>query len=388
MKHSFSMTIQIVLWTDAAVSGAQAWDAPVAVTPSTVWKIQRSSNPSSMYHLLYAASAVSANDIFAVGTYRDPEGAYVPLAEHWDGSSWSATIPPEGPCGDFTETTPLTAVAAISSNDAWAVGYCTYPGQKLIVHWDGKAWTEVSAPEACKFTSSFLSGVTAFSPTDVWAVGGYRSLSGDCGAGFYRPLTLHWDGSNWKVIPPQLPTQASFFFTAVAGTSSSDLWAVGTTDAQAPVIEHWDGSEWKMVNSPGSKIEFTGIVALTPTNAWAVASNVACQGGCKTPLIEHWDGSIWSIVSAPKGKSSRNVAAIAAASPNDIWAVGSSGSNPPVSTLTLHWDGQRWSVVPSPPHGQAQLFGVTALPTGDVWAVGFRYGEPVLKTLVLTKTGK
>jgi hypothetical protein len=83
---------------------------------------------------------------------------------------------------------------------------------------------------------------------------------------------------------------------------------------------------------------------------------------------------------APKGNVARNMSAIAAASSNDIWAVGSTGDT---FSFTLHWDGKRWSEIPSPPHGAAGLSAVTALRGGDAWAVGSTFGGPNVKTLVL-----
>jgi hypothetical protein len=350
------------------------------------WTVQPSQNPSSHINVLNSVSAVSPTDAFAVGIYREPEGVDVPLVEHWDGSSWKATIPPEGRCGDNPDFNFLESVAAVSSNDAWAVGGC---GLKLILHWNGNGWNEVSAPNPCEFTSTFLSGVTAFSRNDVWAVGHWKSAGQPCGDGFYRPLALHWDGSRWKNFPVQLATQSNSLFLAVAGTSSRDVWAVGQADQPKPpflpatLVEHWNGSRWTVVNSPGSNIELTGVVALTPNNAWAVGqyldcNNHPCQN--KIPVIEHWDGSTWTMFPAPKGNVARNMSAIAAASSKDIWAVGSTGDN---FSFTLHWDGKRWSEIPSPPHSVAGLSGVTALRGGDAWAVGSRLDGPNVKTLVL-----
>jgi hypothetical protein len=369
------------------------------VVAANGWKVQPSSNPSNHSNVLNSVSAVSPTVAFAVGIFSEPEGVFVPLAEHWDGSSWKATIPPDTRCGENTDIgTLLESVAAVSSNDAWAVGGCS--GLKVILHWDGKGWNEVSAPQPCQFAATFLSGVTAISRNDVWAVGHWRAAGQPCrggGDGFYRPLTLHWDGSRWKVFSVQLATQSNSFFLAVAGTSSRDVWAVGETDLpgnQPPgtLVEHWDGSRWTVVNSPGLNIELTGVVALTPKNAWAVGHYLDCNNHrCQDqiPVIEHWDGSTWTMFPAPKGKSARSLAAIAAVSPNDIWAVGSTGDLTPHFSLTLHWDGKRWSEIPSPPHGEADLSGVTALRGGDVWAVGSRLDDQNnVKTLVLFRSKK
>ena len=65
---------------------------------------------------------------------------------------------------------------------------------------------------------------------------------------------------------------------------------------------------------------------------------------------------------------------VVALSPTDAWAVGLTQDQLRVTvrTLTLHWDGVSWSVVPSPNPGPEYnaLDGVAGLAGGDVWAVG------------------
>ena len=86
------------------------------------------------------------------------------------------------------------------------------------------------------------------------------------------------------------------------------------------------------------------------------------------------------------GKGSNSLAAIAARSANDVWAVGYyddiTGAIPLRRTLVEHWNGTAWSVVASPnpgtgdnwlrsvvaPAGTTQVFAVRDLGGGD--AVG------------------
>lgn len=75
------------------------------------------------------------------------------------------------------------------------------------------------------------------------------------------------------------------------------------------------------------------------------------------------------------------LAALAAISPTDVWAVGKltkGNSDPQVTTLTEHWNGTRWAVVPAPDVASSiqpgqpgdLLAGVSAASNRDVWAVG------------------
>jgi hypothetical protein len=82
---------------------------------------------------------------------------------------WSI-VPSEyvGPSSDA-----LYAVAAISSDDGWAVGtQSPAGGNALIERWDGNAWTAVAPPSVNGYSIG-LSDVAAVSATDVWAVGDY-----------------------------------------------------------------------------------------------------------------------------------------------------------------------------------------------------------------------
>jgi hypothetical protein len=58
----------------------------------------------------------------------------------------------------------LFAASASSPNDIWAVGQST-------IHFDGTSWTAFSAPMIEGDNNSFLQGVVAISPTLAWAAG-------------------------------------------------------------------------------------------------------------------------------------------------------------------------------------------------------------------------
>jgi hypothetical protein len=58
----------------------------------------------------------------------------------------------------------LFAASASSPNDIWAVGQST-------IHFDGTRWTAFPAPMIKGDNNSFLQGVVAISPTLAWAAG-------------------------------------------------------------------------------------------------------------------------------------------------------------------------------------------------------------------------
>ena len=143
--------------------------------------------------------AIAANDIWFVGDWLEfpPSSAAQKraLAMHWNGSSFTVHDTP------FFDNAPigghgLTAVSAVSSNDVWAVGGGhdgDYVGFSYIVHWDGSQWTYRPGPTAG--SSQRWRDVHAVAANDVWAIGEYDDASG------YHGLFAHWDGSSWTRLP-------------------------------------------------------------------------------------------------------------------------------------------------------------------------------------------
>jgi hypothetical protein len=184
------------------------------------------------------------------------------------------------PCGT------LTAIAAISSTDIWAVGTNTNVGTtgtlgSLIEHWNGHIWKSVPAPTA---VGSTLRAVAAVSSSDVWAVG-----SG---------VIMHYDGRQWSITP----TQQHFDLHAVAAISANNLWAVGTGSSHnmaVAQIVHWDGTQWRAAAIPTiPNSSLLGVAAVSADDVWAVgefAPNVM------KPLLLHWNGAVWRTVAFPPG---------------------------------------------------------------------------------------
>ena len=250
------------------------------------WKQVRSPDPGGRKaeDMLDGVAAFSASSAWAVGV-----ASLKPLIEHWNGRAWQRVASPSlrpGIRGD------LTAVAAPSSSDAWAVGVA---GRKpLLEHWNGKTWKLVSTPD--RFRDVQLSGVTATSPSNVWAVGTYEGAGG---AGHL--LTEHWNGQGWRILPIANPggTESEPIFGQVAAASPKDAWAVGSYSIgieNFPFFEHWNGKAWKQIPAPDSGLLY-GVAAVSATSAWAVGSYN--PGRLPQTLIEQWNGKGWTQVPSP-----------------------------------------------------------------------------------------
>lgn len=181
----------------------------------------------------------------------------------------------------------LNGVAAVSEDDVWAVGQSTNVPQtisrNLALHWDGSTWSVVSTPDVeaqagADRVSNALTAVEAVATDDVWAVGHYEEAGFDVeGAPSYRPLVLHWDGVRWSVVP--LPEVAFGQLSGITAVSRDDVWAVGSASADRrvgfagsrPLLLHWDGEEWSRVPEPdGSSGSLASITATSSRELWAV----------------------------------------------------------------------------------------------------------------------
>src|SRR5437773_2525406 len=250
----------------------------------SAWSIVATPNAPMDWSRLYGVAATSSNDVWAVGASRDV--ASVPgrtLIEHWDGSAWSI-VPSPSPGAVVNE---LRAVATLSTNDAWAVGFCAgwYRSSTLILPWDGGSWGRVPSPTPnAELASNELYGIAAFSADDIWAVG----VSGNS-SNPYAPLAVHWDGAAWSAISTDGLGGGGYgsFFRSVSGTSSGDLLAVGATVFDAGLeggirhvafAAHWDGAAWTQITDftfldPGeyySSSNFYGVTTVASDFGWVV----------------------------------------------------------------------------------------------------------------------
>lgn len=343
---------------------------------------------------LYGVDAVSANDVWAVGsTAPQDAGGSVAVTMHWDGNKWHR-VPGPVSISDPMHNSHLNGVVALSSNDVWAVGYWltganTPQAQEhtLTMHWDGTAWSVRDGPDnplpdshaPNELSRHRLYAVTGFSGGEAWAVGGQ---------GTPQTLIERWDGAEWNIVPSVDPGLAYNVLLDIDASSPDDIWAVGNYDVALPylrytssLVEHWDGSRWSVVPSPNvttSENRLHGVEAISPTDVWAVGIMGVGGSGDYSTLTMHWNGEEWSIIPSPDatetGRGDNSLSDVAAASPDDVWAVGSAYplSNTPNRGIIEHWNGEEWSLVPPPDTGDedVSLTSVAVIASDDVWAVG------------------
>jgi hypothetical protein len=233
--------------------------------------------------------------------------------EHFNGTSWQA-VP--GPAGNFSaDPVEVTALAALSPTDVWAVGTQNSEGSgepgtlNMAAQWNGKVWTVVPTPNLGNSVSQSdePTGITAISADDVWA----------------------------------------------SGVEFTGCQAAATAGSRTPVLP------LALRLRPGGLRRLTG-----------------ATGQCLVPYVLHWDGTTWSLITTPDpGAFGAALEGITALSASDIWAVGQTQTSVsgPLGTLTEHFNGTSWSVVTSPDPGKAgadELFAVASPGGGQLDAVG------------------
>jgi len=180
------------------------------------------------------------------------------------------------------------------------------------------------------------------------------------------------------------------------------LWGTppGGGDPPATVAECGD---WVTVDSPNPPTAIDSrlhaVEVISPWDVWAVGNSLrhvpGISGNDQFSLAMHWNGADWSIVPAPSpspaaGLTWIDLHAVAAADPNDVWAVGQKndvglGGFVGTHVMALHWDGTDWTEIelPDPDPASSPLQGasgdklhdVAAIAPDDVWMVGswFRF---------------
>lgn len=342
-----------------------------ATVPCDGWDLVATPNVGNSVTRLTAVTAVSANDAWAVGLWRDNPAGRGPVALRWNGAAWNvAELPNTSHLGSYPET---EGVDAAPNGDIWFVGNVTttYPTYNLplVLRRRGETWDAVGTvtlrpqtvyPFAAR--GGLLYEVDALAADDVWAVGSAVGF-GDGGATSV-PLAVHWNGSGWSDVDVPRVANRHHELSDVVAISHDDVWAVGNyrnvAGAFHAITYHWNGQSWSHVDSPIEHMAGDGdledVVATGPNDVWAI-------GGVNGAVVlMHWDGSQWSLATAPPNSG----ASLAAVGPNDLWASGWNGF--------WHWDGATWADVSTSVPGASYVIrsgGMEIVGDCDIWCAGF-----------------
>ena len=275
---------------------------------SEEWKEQTTPNPSGAPESeLVGVSCTSSAACMAVGSYVNGSGVAVPLAESWNGTSWSIQEPlaPAEAKGSG-----LFDVSCTSSTACTAVGaYESSTGAFLMLaeSWNGTSWSIKETPAPTGTTVSQLVGVSCTSSSACTAVGEFVS------SGKWRPLAETWNGTAWSAQELVIPTEGTLpFLEGVSCTSSSACEAVGSYNSSHEgtlvLAERWNGTAWSLQSTPkpsGSGLSKLLGVSCTSSTSCTGVGYYSTELAGEVTLGEHWNGTEWSILatSNPAGAS-------------------------------------------------------------------------------------
>lgn len=238
------------------------------------WRVVATPNLGDSANELEGVHAVASDDVWAVGFGNDPGGfAGHAIALHWNGKAWRLhDLTPKG-----AHHSDLLAVTAVSANDVWAVG--SQDGNTLVEHFDGTSWRVIPSPNG-EGDDSVLSGVVALGPQDVWAVGASESSGGPGVEKGDGTLAMHWDGTSWRVVPSPNGPHAGNALLNVIAFGPDDVWAAGYSYDDLEVtaqtlMAHWDGTSWRLVKTPNPGPDYNvldGLAGLDAKHLWAIGA--------------------------------------------------------------------------------------------------------------------
>jgi hypothetical protein len=283
-------------------------------------------------------------------------GGFVTPGEARASSSAWYQVYQAGASGSFFQT------AAVSKNNIWAVGDTyTRAGKTIyrpfIRHFNGSSWQAITIPGASGSTADWVSASAA---SNVW-VGGLNNRS------TATTVVYRWNGVRWAKIPmPKLT-----FLQGVVALAPNNVWAFGSSGTVGYDIFHWNGSRWRYYLADYINFIPQGISASAPNNVWV--SGFAYSGSKQVVAAYRWDGRAWHPVRMPHPVFDNAGPDVTAVSPSNVWL----GWYDNTSAHALHWNGHRWYSVTATyyadpadivPDGQGGYwFGPQAIFTGSTW---------------------
>jgi len=309
------------------VTLAEVWNG-------TSWSVRQTPNPPGARQTeLVGVSCTSATSCIAVGDTFSPASRSMPVAEAWNGISWSIQQVPNPPNGGV-----FNGVSCVSASACVAVGGLSGTLNNLAFAgvWNGTSWSLQQTPNPPETRESTLLGVSCISASHCTATGSYGIGTGTA------TLAEVWNGTSWSRRKTPTP-QTSGSLAGVSCTSASACTAVGSDGNGESLAERWDGTAWSIQATPNVNGEPTGLRGVSCTSATLCTATGRVQSSPGTPAAERWNGTTWSVqqVPAPQTMTGAGLNGVSCTSASTCTAVGSDGA-----ALAEAWDGTSWSVQP------------------------------------------
>jgi hypothetical protein len=292
---------------------AESWNG-------TTWTTLSTSDPFGAAAAgLEAISCPSATTCIAVGSYIDSGGNTLPLADVWNGSTWTlwAASLPTGAVGGV-----LAGVKCRTATSCLAVGTSTNASnvtKALAESWDSTSWKVKPTPTPSGATESALDGIACPAQNSCIAVGEYRDAGNNS-----LSLAETWNGSAWSIQSTPNPIGSTLNeLTGVSCSLPTQCEAVGTGFA-----EGWNGAAWT-VQTIVTPHPHTGgppsLLGVSCRGALCAAVGSYSLDAVETRVAEMWDGQKWILQAAPisSPNDSSTLAAVSCPVPKSCMAAGS-----------------------------------------------------------------
>jgi hypothetical protein len=263
----------------------------------TAWTLEPTPPPAGATAVeLYGVSCSAGSACEAVGEYLKNEitGQYQPLAETWNGSTWTVQPAPnpQAENGSSLSSVSCSAVDACTAGGNYA--YADVAQSIFAFRWDGTSWVDQHQPNPGGNDDNTADGVSCPATSACTTVGSWVNAGDQI-----KTLAERWDGTVW--VRQSTPNPAGADISELTGVScpgSSTCTAVGDAatnydqDPSSPLAEHWDGSRWSLQdtpNPPGGQISTLDAV-VCPTVATCVAVGDFWNGSVTATLVENYSG--------------------------------------------------------------------------------------------------
>lgn len=267
------------------------------------WSVVASPNPVGSVDAEFSGvSCSAAAACTAVGDYFSASGTGQMLAERWNGTSWSIEAVPN-PAGAASST--FAGVSCTTATSCIAVGsFSNSAGQTLPLaeSWNGTSWSVQDAPNSAVAVNGQFSAVSCTAANACVAVGTFAVSSG-----LPRTLAESWNGSRWVVQGIPTPAGQALAISGVSCSSAIACVAVGnyvdSSGTPLTLVYTWNGVAWgnQASASPSgvSEVGLSGVSCSSPSACTAVGSYEVNDFVPTVAFAEAWDGTSWGLQTIP-----------------------------------------------------------------------------------------
>ncbi len=244
----------------------------------STWSTETTPNPAGdLANQLTSVACPTSSSCLAAGfTASAPNGTPTAITEVLTKKTWALQMPPP-PAGAISSS--LAGISCPAPGACVAVGSFENASdvtEPLAETWNGTTWSPTAPPLASGTTGGTLLGVSCPSPGTCTAVG-----DSDLAGGTEVTLAEQLAAGSWSVTASQNPSAGTEkdVLTGVACPSANDCTASGylvNSSGDETLLEQWDGAAWTVVTSGTVSGELAtglnGIACLPSATCTAVGS--------------------------------------------------------------------------------------------------------------------